>query len=448
MSQIPLGLGYIAAVLKQAGHLVEIIDIDLERTNEKIIKSRLIEGKIDLVGITTTTPTYNNALSLAKTIKNACNAYVVLGGVHVTILPEESIDHPQIDFVVAGEGEITILELIRSLEERGDLCLIDGLVFKRNGKIIKNRPRLPLGNLDSLPFPTRDLFRDNKYTYPDSLYRKTAPMMTSRGCFGKCTFCQAPALFSGNCRFRSAKNVVDEIEYLVKKQKIKEIHFWDDNFLGNRKRVFQIRDILKERGIKIKCALPNGVRVDLITEEILACLKDMGVYSIAIGVESGSQEVLDLAKKNVSLQRIEESMRLIKNFGLESWAFLIFGLPGEDRHRSMETIDFTIKIDPDVAKFHILKPYPGAAVFNYLKERNLILNYSYKDYGIHSRPVHRLEALTDKEISEFQKLAYRRFYLRPKKFLKHIIRLRSFYRLKLNILMAVLLLKKTFERRV
>lgn len=445
MSQIPLGLAYIAAVLKQNGHKVEILDIDLECASKDAIKDKLMHGGIGLVGITTTTPTYNNALSLAKTVKDICNAYIVLGGIHVTMLPEESVANPQIDFVVAGEGEVTILELVVALEKGSDLAVIDGLVFKKDGKIIKNKPRLPINNLDSIPFPARELFHSNKYTYPDSLHSRTAPMMTSRGCFGKCKYCLTPLVSGNKLRFRSAKNVVDEISILIDRYGIQEIHFWDDNFIGLKNRVFEIRDDLKRRNIKLRYAFPNGVRADFISEEVLVALKDMGTYSIAIGVESGSQDILDFVNKNIKLSQIRNVFNMLKRLKFETWAFFMLGLPMESEETIRKTIDFAKELDPDVAKFHIFKPFPGSPLFSYMKGQGLIDDFDYDSYGLHSKPVHRLEKISGAGILEWQKKAYRKFYLRPKKILLHLLRLKSFYRIRLNILIATSVVKKIFK---
>lgn len=442
MSQIPLGLAYVAATLRVAGHTVEIIDINSQRISDKVIELRLINSNINLVGITTTTPTYNNALSLARIVKQVSGAYVVLGGVHVTMLPEESVTHPQIDFVIAGEGEITILELIGALENQTDLSQIDGLIFKRDGKIIRNRLRQQIDNLDSLPFPARDLFQNNKYTYPDSLYRKTAPIITSRGCFGKCIYCLIPIICRNTCRFRSAKNVVDEIESLKNVYGIQEIHFWDDNFIGLKNRVFEIKDELRARNIRLKYAFPNGIRADFVTEDILLALKDIGTYSIAIGVESGNQSVLNFANKNIKLSRIQEVFRMLKKLKFETWAFFMFGLPKEDRESIQETINFAKILDPDVAKFHIFKPFPGLPLFNDLKGRGMIKDFNYDNYGIHNKPVHHFNGITEEDISKWQKKAYKKFYLRPKKFFSHLFRLKSLYRIQLSIFIAIFLMKK------
>ena len=445
MSQIPLGLAYIAAVLKNSGHNVEVFDFDLEQRDTERFRKRLMNNDIELVGLTTTTPTFNNALSLARLAKSISNAYVVLGGIHVTMLPEESIIHREVDFIVRGEGEKTILELVKALEAGSDLSMIDGLIYKRDGKVKINSPRKEIDDLDTIPFPARELFQNNKYTYPDSLYKRASPMMTSRGCFGKCTYCLTPIASGNRCRFRSAKNIVDEIQHLKEDCGIKEIHFWDDNFIGSRSRVFEVRDELKKRRIKLKYACPNGIRADFINKEVLVALKDMGVYSTAIGVESGSQEILNSVNKSIRLDKIREAFNMLKEIKIETWAFFMFGLPDENSQTLQKTIDFAKEIDPDIAKFHIFKPFPGSPLFNRLKERGDITDYNYDNYGLHYKLVHRLRQLETSEILNWQRSAYRQFYLRPKKIISHILRLKTFYRVKLNILLAISLIKRVFK---
>lgn len=445
MNQMPLGLSYIAAVLRKAGHAVEIIDVDAEGINDEEIKIKLANNAPGLVGITTTTPTYKNAVSLSRIVKGACNACVVLGGIHVTMLPEETVNNPEIDFAVVGEGEATIVELARALELKTDYGLIDGLVFKEGGKIKKNKERQLIANLDSLPFPARDLFRNNKYTYPDSLYEKTAPIMTSRGCFGKCKYCSTPVASGNRLRFRSAQNVVDEISYLRDSMGAREIHFWDDNFIGSKKRVFEIRDELKRRKIKLRFAFPNGVRADFISNDVLIALKDMGTYSLAIGVESGSQEVLNFANKNIKLSKIKEVFSMLKKLKFETWAFFMFGLPMENEETVRQTIKLAKELDPDVAKFHIFKPFPGSELFSYMKDQGLIDDLNYDNYGLHNDLVHHLDGFSGNEILKWQKRAYREFYLRPGKILCHLLRLKSLFRIKLNIIIAASLIKKIFK---
>ena len=225
---------------------------------------------------------------------------------------------------------------------------------------------------------------------------------------------------------------------------IKEIHIWDDNFTTIKKRVFEIRDEILKRKLKVKFAFPNGIRADFLSEEILKALKDMGVYSISVGVESGSQEILDKAHKGVKLEKIEEIFILAKKLKIETWAFFILGLPGENIETIKKTIRFAKKINPDIAKFHILKPFPGTEVYDYLCSKDYILTKDYDQFGIHTPPVHRLESLTPADILKWQKVAYKAFYLRPMKLLSQMLRIRTFNRLVLNVQAATNLTKLVF----
>jgi len=271
-------------------------------------------------------------------------------------------------------------------------------------------------------------------------------MVTSRGCPGMCTYCNAHSIFKRVFRARSAKNVVDELELLVNSMNIREIHVWDDNFVTDRKRVFEIRDEIKKRNISVKIAFPNGIRADFLDEALMRALKEMGSYSIAIGVESASEEVLKKARKGIKLEKIEEVFRIAKKLKLETWAFFIIGLPGETVETIKKTIAFAKKINPDIAKFHILKPYPGTEVYDTLKSLNFILTEDYDKFGIHTPPVHRLENLSPDDMLLWQKKAYKTFYLRPSKIVNQAFRIKTLNRLKLNFEAGAGLLKTLASR--
>ena len=328
--QLPLGLAYLGAFLRKHGYTVTVIDMHAERIAPKDL-IRIIKGSFfDIVGITVATPTLNSALQVAELVKRAApKVKVVFGGMHPSVLPKETIAYNQVDFVVKGEGEFTLLELVRAVESNGDLRGIDGLVLKSENKIVENKERKLIDNLDSLPFPARDLFKIKSYSYPDSLYAATAPIMTSRGCFGECVFCGSHCIFGRKFRARSAGNVVDEIELLARESRIKEIHIWDDSFANQKERVHQIKDEILRRNLRLKFAFPNGIRADLLDKEVMQSLKAMGTYSIAIGIESGNQAVLDKAKKHIKLEKIREAFALAREFHFETWGFFMFGIPGE-----------------------------------------------------------------------------------------------------------------------
>jgi len=416
---LPLGLAYLGAFARNLGHDVKILDIDAEK--KKSFKNIVKDFNPDFIGFTATTPTFNNAISLVKQARAITDAKIIIGGIHATIMPEECEKYA--DHVVIGEGELALQQILEG----------------NAGKFVK----MPLiENLDELPFPIRDF--SGKYTYPDALFKECFPVITSRGCIGQCTFCCTKQMYGTKFRFRSAKNVVDEIEYLIKTYKAREIHIWDDCFTLIKKRVFEIRDELKRRNIRVLFAFPNGVRVDYFDEEIAGALKDMGTYSVAFGIDSGNQELLDFAKKNYTLEQCRHAVAIAKKFGFETWGFFIMGLPHETRATIKNTVNFAKELDLDIAKFHILKPFPKSEVYEWLSSKNFIIDKNYSNYGLHTKPVHKLPDLTPQELVQLNRKAYRDFYFRPKEIVRQLLRLKSWNRIKLNVKAGFSIIKQIF----
>lgn len=438
----PLGLAYLGAVLEKAGHRVEIIDMDAEGLSPERLSDEVRERQVDVVGVTTVSPSYHRAVDICHEVKQASPRTVtVLGGIHPTLVPGESAEPPSVDFCVKGEAEETAVEWLEALEGKRSFSSVRGLVYKDGGKPVQTDLRPLVAELDTLPFPAWHLFRQFRYEFPDALEKPTYPIFTSRGCPANCTYCMTKQIFTRRFRARSAQNVVDEIEFLVRRLRAREIHIWDDNFPTQKKRVLEIRDELRRRDLRVGFAFPNGMRADYVNEETLRAIKEMGAYSIAYGVESGNERILKGIEKGESLDRVRETFRLMKKVRLESWGFFMVGLPGEDRSTILDTIRFAKELDPDVAKFHVLEPYPGSKVFYQLLEQGLITNFDYANYGTHTAPVHRLPTLSGEDILRWQKRAYREFYLRPQKILRHIFRRTTWNRLRVNVRFAFGLLK-------
>ncbi|MBI4229610.1 MAG: radical SAM protein [Planctomycetes bacterium] len=438
----PLGLAYLASYIERTGHKPFIIDQDaLGMTDEQMIQ-KLAEERPGMVGITVVTPSFPRATRVAARIKQALpDTPVVQGGIHPTIVPRDALVPDPWDIVVKGEGEETLAELVAALEAKRPLDGIRGVLFKRDGQIVENPPCPLIPDLDVLPFPARHLYPNIRYSYPDAMEHPVQPIFTSRGCPANCTYCQTKNIFTRKFRVHSARYVVDEIEECVNKYGAREIHIWDDNFTTRKDRVLEIRDEIKRRGIRVKFAFPNGLRADYINFEVLKALVDMGAYSISFGIESGNDKVLKFIEKGESLDRVRQSVRWAQQVGLEVWGFFMLGFPIDTRETMQDTIDFAKELDVDVAKFHILQPYPGSKVYYQLEEMGLITNRNYEDYGIHTRPVHKLPGLTEDDILAIQKSAYRQFYLRPRKVWQHLKRVRSIARLRSKVKMGLAILK-------
>lgn len=324
----PLSIAYIAAVLEKEGYYVKIAEGNF--MNHVQIKEYIKNEKPDVVGITTTTPTFESVTKVAEDIKYVDkDIKIVIGGPHVTALPQEAIKEDCFDIGVIGEGEITFLELVKAFKKDTSLKKVNGIVYKEKGKIKFTKPREFIKDLDSIPFPARHLLPPLKDYHPTpASYRKLplGVLMTSRGCPYQCTFCDR-AVFGTSYRFRSAKNVVNEIEELINKYGAKELKFFDDTFTLDKKRLYEIFDLMKERDIKIGwCCL---TRVNHVTKEMLQRMKNAGCWQILYGLESGDDRMLQLLKKGATVAQNEQAVKWAHEVGLSVRADFIMGTPGD-----------------------------------------------------------------------------------------------------------------------
>lgn len=443
----PLGLVYIAAILEKNGYNVRIIDMSVEHMAEPELIKILKEFSPDLIGITATTATINYSFKLASICKKILpNSFMVFGGPHPTALPEESLSNKNIDVVVKAEGEYTFLELVKELEKpKPNFKKIKGIVFKNGKKFIRTGARAFIENLDELPFPARHLLPIKKYFYVDVKATPMTTMFTSRGCPRMCIYCSSRNIFGGRFRSRSAKNVVNEIEHVVDVYGIKELHFLDDTFTLDKKRVVEICKEIKKRKIDIFWCCPNGIRVNTVDKELLVQMKKVGCYSLAFGIESGSQEILNKVKKGITLDQARNAFKLCKEVGIETWGFFMLGLPGDNEKTIRKTIDFAKELDPDIAKFHITIPLPGTELFDMWKKQGIIKSEDWDDYGIHTSNVIELPNISMKRLKKLHKQAYKEFYLRPKYIFKYLKRINSFTRLINSIKAGSTIIKYTIN---
>ncbi len=415
ISTPPLGLGYLAAVLRTAGFKVRIIDDLVENlTFEKLI-NKLRDSF--LVGITSTTPTFNAALNYAKRIKSVLpNIFVIFGGVHVSFRPFDAIEKDFVDAVCIGEGEKTIVEVAEKIESGKSLEGVKGVIWKKNGKIFQNQPSDFIEDLDSLPYPAYDLMPLDKYTVLGKKL-KHFPVISSRGCPFRCSYCSSSAFMGKKFRARSAKNVVDEIEWLYNDFKAKHIAFSDDNFTLSRRRVEEICDEIKRRNLDITWSCSS--RVNSVDEEILRKMKDAGCSAIYFGVEAASNRILDYYRKNLKIEEVFKAVKLAKKVGISTICSFIIGAPMETKEEIMDTLKLAIELDPDYAQFSVLTPYPGTEIFELAKKEALLLSENFDDYTA-GKPVLKNLHLNSKEIARLLKYCYLRFYIRPKFILREL----------------------------
>jgi len=432
----PLGLMYLASYLeKNTNHDVKILDCRIENINYEELKEKIM--KPDIVGITTMTFTILDVIKTIKIIKEIDSKIkIVLGGPHVHIYPEETIKIRGVDYCVLGEGEAPFKDLLDNINPVRDrisngvndiekLYNIKGIVFKDKDKIVNTGVREIIQDLDSLPFPARHLIPNKKY---GSVLAKRFPittMFTSRGCPYKCLFCDRPHL-GKNFRYRSAKNVADEMQE-CEKMGIEEIFIYDDTFGADRQRVLDICDEIIKR--EIKMAWDIRTRVNTVDKEILGALKRAGCQRIHYGVEAGTQKILDVLRKGITLEMVEKAFKLTKKAGIEALAYFMIGSPTETKKDIFQTIKFMKKIDPDYAHITISTPYPATDLYKMGLEQK-VLPYDYwKEFAENPvsdfKPCLWEKELPKKELFSLLRKAYRSFYFRPLYIFKKTLQVKS-----------------------
>jgi len=389
-SVTPLGLAYLAAYLEREGYNLRILDIANEGfyntkkegefitygLSDKDVKKRIEEFNPDVIGVSCIFSTQtNNVKHMLKFIKTINKKIITLtGGSHATYDPENMLDYA--DYVIMGEGELTTLQLLNTLNIGGDITKIKGLAFKMGNKKIINESQ-HLSNIDELPLPARHLlnmelyFKINSPHNPYTMGKRVTQIITSRGCPNKCVFCTTTN-FWGNCyRGRNAQSVINEIKELKNKYNIDEIQFTDDNLTVNKKRAIEILDGIKDLGLK--WCIPQGIAVWALDEELLEKMKESGCYQLTFAIESGNQEVLDkIIKKPLNLKKVKPLVKKAHELGINLHAFCICGLPGETIEQMHETYDFVKDCGFESASFFNATPLLGSELLEICKKNGYL----------------------------------------------------------------------------
>lgn len=417
----PVGLAYLASILMKKGVDVRVISSDAQGIGVTGTIARVRNYAPDMIGFSVSTPTVNNALAIIAAVrKEAAPAMVVAGGPHPTLFPEEFLQKG-VDVIVRGEGETTLSELCDHLTHGHPLEKINGISYKKEGKVVHNPERELIGDLDSLPFPSWELFPVKGYKSDFRKKEFSLPVLSSRGCPAQCTFCYK-GIFGDRFRVRSPRNIVDEIVHLKDTFRIEEFAIIDDSFTSQPKRAMGVCDLIVERKIGLPWTLPAGIRVPTVSKELLTKLKTAGCYRVGLGIESGNQEILNSIKKGITTGQARRAVKLIKETGIESAGYFMIGNLGETEKTVDETIDFAMELDPDYAQFTKATPYPGTAMYEKLKSENRIITDNWDDYDsfLKSRPIFVHEHLSSEAMDSKLREAYRRFYYRPKQVLKRL----------------------------
>lgn len=413
----PLGIGYIASYIRQFGIDVKLLDPEAQRLDDKDIKNIIEQEKPDLVGISSATPNFYNAVNIAKLAKNISKKIcVAVGGAHASAVPENIVKehHDIIDFVCIGEGEITTLEICKFLNgEINEKKEIKGISYWDNGIAIRTEPRELFKDMDSLPFPARDLVDMNLYYAHahNSRHKHTIQMITSRGCPFQCTFCASGLTLGKQFRTHSPEYIVSEIEFLINKYDTRHFLIQDDTFTINKARLIKTCELIISRGLHIEWFCFS--QVSAVDEEMLKIMKKAGCYSIGFGIESGDENVLRNICKNIKLEQAEYALRTANKLEYKTQAFFIFGNEGDNKETINKTIKFALKTSPTLAFFNILVPYPGTAIFE--KFINVPINQiDWQNFvAIGVNPVGDIGHLSKRQLQLYVLKANFLFYFRP-----------------------------------
>ncbi|OGC08477.1 hypothetical protein A2230_08145 [candidate division WOR-1 bacterium RIFOXYA2_FULL_36_21] len=433
-NDIPIGLCYIASVLKNAGHEVAILDGQITPCIEEKMISLIKTEVYEAVGFSAVAQTALGTIRLSELVKkHNPDILTIIGGVHPTVTGKEVlIQMPSIDIAVVGEGEITILELIDCFKNKRDFKSIDGIIYRRGDDLIQTKPRALVQNLDEIPFPEYSLIDIEKYTPPPGLFFKKpiAGLITARGCLFNCNFCADRVIWQGKCRLRSAQSIVNEITLLVEKYGVKEIKFFDSTFTINRKRTQDICNLLIEKDLNIVWRCSS--RVDTIDPEMLKLMKKSGCESISFGIESGDEEILRKMNKQITVEAVKKAVKWANDAGMEVKGFFLLNYPGDTVESTEKTIKLSRELDLDFAGFNLIFPSPGTHVRRQIEDHYEINQKAWDNLNtpIGNEVYFYQKQLPPGYIMSVYKKAIRGFYFRPKTIFRAIKRIRNIEMLK------------------
>lgn len=400
----PMGLLALGGYLKKKGYEVSLIDASIDSLSVREVVDRV--GDSEIAGISSMSVNINSAFHIAQALKLKNNKIqVILGGIHPTVLPEHALSQECVDLVVMGEGEITFSEILdgRTLDS------IDGIAFRQGKRIVINKRRTLIEDLNTLPIPFYSLLDISKYKSP---YAKRAPfisMVRSRGCPFECTFCGNPKMFGRTFRCQSAERTIAEIDYLIKEFGIKEISFKDTELTLDRN-LDRLCDKMIDRNYDLIWSC-NG-RVNNVHEDLLKKMRKAGCYAITFGIESGNPEILKLMKKQITLEQTYAGIKIAKKAGMQVVTNFMIGNAWDTKETIEQTISFAKKLNPDYAYFGFATPFPGTELRLQAEQNHWIINDSmdairYDDCMMNATnmPLEKLRQYLDK--------AYKSFYFRP-----------------------------------
>lgn len=419
----PLGLMYLASSLEQDENDVKILDCELEN-GYKEFPDYIRRYAPHIIGITSTTPLHHLAMELFNIIKKINKRIVtVCGGAHTTALGAQVLGECEsIDIACIGEGEITIKEICKNID---NLSEVEGIIYRDGVSIVKNPPRKLIEDIDEIPFPARHLVKLKEYRFsvPGKGIVPITPIRTTRGCPYKCVFCSQHCIFGHGIRSRSIDNIIKELNDIIYNHKINDLIFYDDTFGLNKKLIYELADVVRRK--KLRFTIEGWTRADVIDDKFMSELKTIGLTRLSIGVESGNQHILDAIRKGTSLEKIREAYEIASKYGIETKMSIIFGLPFETKKTIRETIRFMKSLRCYQAYVNVATPFPGTEFYTMAKNGYgglRLLTNDWRKFRRWGNAVISVNDLGRKDLIRWQKRALIEFYLTPKRMIYNLKR--------------------------
>ncbi len=432
----PLGVLYVAAALERAGVETKVHDAGFD-PNGTELRRLLEQWKPEIVGITCTTPLFPHAKHVSETVKSILpESWVVLGGIHPSVAPRQSLTDSAADMVAIGEGEILMPALVRTYPERGKAAGVAGMTVRIDGEIVEGPPPIRLQDLDDLPLPARHLVDIPKYFKNSghdrikwSLPQPSLPVIASRGCPYRCAFCGSELVHGKKIRFRSVENIRRELEMLIISYGIRGVYFYDDTLTFDMAWLNDLCHMLKDLRLSWIC----GTRLDRVTRPTLEMMKDSGCTLISYGIESGDQEMLrKVLKKGLTLDIIKKNMRLTQEVGITTLANYMLGFPGETEASMKKTIALSRRLNSDIAEFSIYMALPGTELAAKAQQVGEAAEKDLSRFD-YMRPTYKDNSLPPELVRKYHRKAVLGFYLRPRYVLRRISRIRGWEDVKANL---------------
>jgi radical SAM superfamily enzyme YgiQ (UPF0313 family) len=418
----PLGLAYLAAYLEREGHQARIFDLGLDPNTplEQDVEA-ILSFAPDLIGLTAMTSNYEGALATARALKAASAAPIVIGGPHATVLPERVMQETCFDYLVHGEGEFTLAELVKLLEtcrfrlSADDLRRIEGLYFRCNGELAQNPERPLIRDLDALPYPARHLLELKRYGLVTPDGQPMISILSSRGCPYNCSYC-FKGIVGRIYRQRSAENIIAELRQVIAGYGVRNFYFIDDLFAVNERRLRELTQRLIDEKLDIRWQCLD--RVDKVTPELLGLMYRAGCRELHYGIESGNQQVLDAIGKRITLEQVRQAVKWTHDSGILVKGYFMLGLPGDTEETMEQTIQFASELELDEAMFSLTTPFPGTRLWDELCLRRPDTQFDadfshafyYNSYTEEIAPFLNVSEVSDKRLAQLIRQAEARFW--------------------------------------